>query len=147
MATKQNLSFCRLVWLYHSVKSSRRGVFYRCWWRNSAVMCVHAGVDWAPDLIVWGEGLCKQQEARAQVIEQETLLFIYVEVLVTLELHKHTTNAMCASKPLHPIHIKTFYLLLQKESTLIKKDAYQQRHACKCHLKRKWTCTIAINRH
>lgn len=26
-----------------------------------------AGVDWAPDLIVSGEGLCKQQETRAQV--------------------------------------------------------------------------------
>lgn len=106
-----------------------------------------AGVDWAPDLIVSGEGLCKQQEARAQVIQQETLLFIYVEALDRLELHKHTTNAMCASKPLHPIHIKPFYSHLQKVSTPIKKDAYQQRHACKCHLKRKWACIIAINRH
>ncbi len=105
-----------------------------------------AGVDWAPDLIVSGEALCKQQEARAQVIQQETL-FIYVEALVRLELHTHTTNVMCASKPLHPIHIKPSDSHLQKVSTSIEKYAYQQRHACKRHLKRKQACIIAINRH
>ncbi len=76
-----------------------------------------AGVDWAPDLIVSREGLCKQQEARAQVNQHETLLFIYVEAL-----HKHTTNAMCASIPLHPIHTKPFYPHLQKVSASIDKD-------------------------